>query len=181
MDDHYRFLRPGQTVLDCGAAPGAWSQVLAKRTNANGEQVEKRVGKVMAVDLSPFHPIVGVTSFPLSDFTSPETQKQILETIDSKFDVIVSDMAPKVSGMNSLDHEIIIDLCRKVVRFSECALKPNGTLLMKIFDGGLTKDLEKILVNMFHKVKYVKPDSSRKNSAEIYFLCLKFKIKLSNT
>ena len=155
IDAQEKLLHPGMTVVDLGAAPGGWSQVVAARVQPHG--------RVIAVDLLPIAPISGVTALQ-GDFRD----KIFLD--GEKADLILSDMSPNLSGIGNVDQAralqlsgAAIDLCRKV-------LKADGVFLTKAFQGEAFEELVRLLKGCFSKVKVVKPSASRGESRETYLL-----------
>ncbi|XP_077980590.1 rRNA methyltransferase 2, mitochondrial-like [Glandiceps talaboti] len=175
IDDKYHILKPGNVVIDCGAAPGSWTQVAVKRVNATGQDDNSLKGQVISVDLKYFDPIEGAVTIHQSDFTLDATQEKIKKVMrKEKADVILSDMAPNASGLHTMDHENIIALCTSAFTFAHQVLRTNGTFLCKLWEGGLSGTFRKELSKSFRMVKIVKPDSSRKESAEMFFLARGF-------
>ncbi|XP_006818238.1 rRNA methyltransferase 2, mitochondrial-like [Saccoglossus kowalevskii] len=175
IDDKYAILRPGSVVIDCGAAPGAWTQVTVERINAEGKDASHSKGQVISVDLKYFQPINGAVIIDQSDFTLESTQKLIFEQMQkNQADVIISDMAPNASGMHAMDHENIMVLCQAAFGFAKQVLRNNGIFLCKLWEGGQSGKFKKDLAKTFKTVKIVKPDSSRKDSAEMFFLARGF-------
>ncbi len=162
-----KLFRPGMTIVDLGAAPGGWSQVAAEMV---GDQ-----GVVVASDILPMDGMAGVT-FVQGDFTEESVYETILEAINGRpVDLVISDMAPNMSGVASIDQpramylvELALDLARQV-------LKPDGVFLAKVFQGEGFEPLLSEMKQSFTKVQSRKPDSSRARSREIYQLCRGFK------
>lgn len=178
IDDRFKILTYGQTVVDCGAAPGSWSQVAIERVNADNKNENKPKGTVIAIDKLQMYPLEHVKLFTSMDFTLLENQVKIKEYLnDNLVDIVISDMAPKASGIKSLDQENIITLCYAALKFAIEMSKTNGTLLMKLWQGSGVKKLEDDVLNFYESVKIVKPLSSRSDSAEIFFLVKGFKGK----
>lgn len=193
LDDKFKFLRPGIAVLDVGAAPGSWTQVVCERLelkkgdelkaytgSKEGENInDVETGMCIAIDIQPMTPVDGAICIGNADFTSPFSQAKLIDWLNGrKLDVILSDMAPNCSGSKSFDHESIIKLNYRLVRFANQVLKPNvGTLVSKIWDGDETKELCTALGQLFERVKIHKPPASRIDSAESYIICSKFKSK----
>ena len=126
---------------------------------------------MIGVDLQPIQPIEGAVLFDKSDFTSPDTQARIIEELDGELaDVVLSDMAPNASGTASLDHDVIIQLCLSVLHFCTVVLKSDGSVVCKIWMGSDQEKLKSVMDRMFRKVKYVKPEASRSDSAEVYLV-----------
>ncbi len=167
LDKKDRLLRPGMTVVDLGAAPGGWSQVAVQQVGENG--------LVIASDILPMDGMAGVT-FIQGDFTEASVYEAILEAIDGRpVDLVISDMAPNMSGMASIDQpkamylvELALDLARQV-------LKPEGAFLAKVFQGEGFDELLAEMRQSFSKVQSRKPESSRARSREIYQLCRGFR------
>ncbi|MGD8498351.1 MAG: 23S rRNA (uridine(2552)-2'-O)-methyltransferase RlmE [Chromatiales bacterium] len=157
-----RLLRPGMTVVDLGAAPGGWSQVAAAVVGARG--------CVLATDLLEMDPLPGV-EFIQGDFREQEVLDRLLESLGAdKADLVISDMAPNISGMGAVDQpramylaELALDLCREVLR-------PGGDLLVKLFQGEGFDAYMAELRRVFRQVKVRKPKASRARSRELYVL-----------
>lgn len=160
-------LGPGQTVLDLGAAPGSWTLFCAEKVGANG--------RVLAVDLNPpgisFPPTV---TFVEDDAFSPGPELLAALEDHAPFDVVVSDMAPKTTGVKFADQANSLELCRRALEMARTWLKPGGRLVVKIFQGPDVKDFETDMRRSFATVKAVKPKSSRPESKEIFFVGLGF-------
>jgi 23S rRNA (uridine2552-2'-O)-methyltransferase len=170
IDDRYRFLKPGMTVLDLGAAPGGWSQIAAERVgSAEGK------GQVLAVDVSPIEPLpgVGVLTQDVSANEAPEAIRAALK--GGRADVVLSDMAAPATGHRSTDHLRVVALVESALDFAEGVLKPGGTFLAKVFQGGAGGELVARLKRSFAKVHHVKPKASRKESPEVYVLATGFR------
>lgn len=160
IDQKYKLLKRDSVVIDLGAAPGSWSQIVAQ----NGS-------KVIAVDLLNIVPMKGVDIIE-GDFTSSEVIEQ-METLlnGKKVDLILSDMSPNISGNKNLDHLRIMNLAEMVVDFAKRHLKEDGKMVIKIFQGSDLNSFVKETQSYFGaKIKYFKPESSRKESAEIYLI-----------
>lgn len=174
IDDKYRFLKPGQTVIDLGAAPGGWSQIAARRTKSDEAQNPKR-GQVIAIDYLAFDPIAGVESVQLDfmDESAPATLKSLMRSPQA--DVVLSDMAAPTTGHTRTDHLRIMGLAEAAVEFAVEVLKPGGAFLSKVFQGGTENDLLRLLKQHFSTVRHIKPPSSRAESAELYVLATGFR------
>lgn len=176
IDAKHKLLKPGQLVIDCGCAPGSWTQVIVQKINANDNDMKWPKGTAIGIDLQHVNPITGAILLSKCDFTSAMTQAEILQKLgNKKADLVLSDMAPACSGDRSMDHDKIIELCSSVIRFSTVVLKKDGAVLCKIWMGGQQKLLEDAMRKLFLNVKYVKPNASRDDSAEIYLLGRNFK------
>jgi len=159
----HKLLRKGMVVVECGAAPGAWTQVA---TNAVGP-----TGLVVACDLLPLEPLEGALILAPRDFTLSETQDEIRTGLGGRqIDVVLSDMAPSNPGMASVNHDMTLQLVYSVLEFSVRTAAPESDLLVKIFAGS---SLNKAIADMsrfYSTVKRVKPESSRRDSAELFLL-----------
>ncbi|XP_040295729.1 rRNA methyltransferase 2, mitochondrial [Bufo bufo] len=171
IDKEHKILQPGNRVVDCGAAPGAWSQVLVDKVNSLGQDPAKNVGFVLGVDLLRIAPLEGAVFLSKCDLTDPATHRKIIDLLPSgQADVILSDMAPNASGIKELDHQRLVGTCLSFVDFSSTVLRPGGNLLCKMWDGGESSLIRDKLQQRFQIVKTVKPKASRMESAEIYLL-----------
>ncbi|XP_048408054.1 rRNA methyltransferase 2, mitochondrial [Stegostoma tigrinum] len=171
IDEKHNILRPGISVLDCGAAPGAWSQVAVDRVNATGSDPDAPVGFVVGVDRLHIAPLDGAVFLPHSDLLEPTIQAQIQKSLPTGMaEVILSDMAPNASGIRELDQQQLAELCLCVVGLARRVLSPGGTLLCKFWDGTNSRFIQKRLSELFRDVKTLKLAASRKESSEIYFL-----------
>ena len=170
IDDKHRILKPGQRVLDLGAAPGGWSQVAAQRTRSVEGQ-----GQVVAIDYLEFEPIAGVTILQM-DFMNDEAPKRLRELLrHSGADVVLSDMAAPTTGHAKTDHLRIMALAEAAVAFAIEVLAPGGAFLCKVFQGGTEGELLNTLKREFRTVRHVKPPASRAESAELYVLATGFR------
>lgn len=157
-----KLIVPGMTVIDLGAAPGGWAQVAA--------QLVGESGRVLASDILDMDPIEGVT-FIRGDFTDEDVYRQIVETLDGqKADLVISDMAPNISGMKDIDQPRVLYLAELALELANSVLCNNGSLLVKVFQGAGTQAFQKELSGCFNSVKTRKPRSSRARSSELYFL-----------
>ena len=174
IDDKYRFLKPGQRVVDLGAAPGGWSQVAAQRVKSVEGGSATR-GEVVAIDYLPVDAIPGVTLLQLDflDESAPGKLKALLR--DGGADVVLSDMAAPTTGHTSTDHLRIMGLAEAAAAFASEILSPGGVFLAKVFQGGTERDLLDMLKRDFATVRHVKPKASRADSAELYVLATGFR------
>ncbi len=161
IDDRDRLLRRDAVVVDLGAAPGSWCQVARRRC-------EK--GQIFALDLLTIEPISGVT-FIQGDFTDDDVLQRLLSAMrGAQADVVLSDMAPNLSGIASADQARSIHLCELALDFACHHLKPDGRFLVKVFQGEGFMDFRKAMEQVFAKVQVRKPKASRDRSAEVYLL-----------
>ena len=169
IDDRYEFLKPGASVVDLGAAPGGWSEVAAKRVQSvDGD------GKVVAIDLHEIEPIAGVT-FLHADFYDDDAPDRLKEALGGPADVVMSDMAAHASGHRKTDHLKIIALCEVALEFACDVLRPGGTFLAKVLQGGTEHELLAEIKRNFRSVAHVKPEASRQDSAEQYVIAQGFR------
>lgn len=177
IDDRYQLFQQGSVVIDCGASPGSWSQVAAKRVNARIDD-DSCYGKVVSIDLQSIEPIENVQLLEGCDFTEEATQTKIERILNGRqANVVLSDMAPNSTGNKHLDHDKISELCMSVLKFSTSVLTPGGHVLCKIWDGQNRELLVKVMERMFQVVYIVKPASSRSDSSEIFLLGQRYKLK----
>lgn len=167
LDDKYRIFKRGQRVLDLGAAPGSWSQVAASRTQPKGH--------IVAVDLLEMSSMANVT-FIQGDILAPDTQTEIETALGThQVDVVLSDIAPNLTGISVSDIARQLEIAQQVLQVAVQWLTPDGTLLLKIFQGEGTDDYLRDVRQHFKKVLMRKPDASRPKSREFYILATGFK------
>lgn len=175
IDQKYNIIKPGHTVIDCGASPGSWSQIAVQQSNASGSQPGKPRGMVIGVDLLQIYPIEHATMLGNTDFMKQESQDKIRALLgERRVDCVLSDMAPNATGVRSLDQENIITLCYSVLRFAILMSSPNASLLVKVWDNGEVPLLEKNMQKYYQQVKRIKPRASRSDSAENFILARGF-------
>jgi len=175
INEKYCFLKPGIVAIDCGAAPGAWTQVMVRQCYPEG--VIKPNGTfIIAIDLGGIAPIEGANILPFTDFTSPLNQAKIISLLrDQKVDVLCSDMCPNVTGSHEVDHVQSFRLVLSAFQFGVQTLKTDGVFLAKILYGSKSDELVDIMKKFFQNVKIIKPPSSREDSSESFIIGLKFK------
>lgn len=167
IDAQDRLIRPGMTVVDLGSTPGAWSQVLRERLARPGGGLN---GRIVALDLLPMEPIADV-AFLLGDFREQETLDRLNEVLGpDRVDLVVSDMAPNLSGVGPADAARMVDLIELAIEFAAARLKPEGALLAKCFHGSGYSQMVQRFKAHFLNVHARKPASSRGESAETYLL-----------
>ena len=167
LNQKYNLIKSNDNILDFGAAPGGWLQVASKLVMPKG--------KVIGVDLLPIKPINDNVTIFQGDIRDEKVVNNILNEIGRKVDVILSDIAPNISGIWKIDHNNHIDLTRLIInRFPEL-LEKNGGCLLKAFDGPMLKPLENELRKNFTNVKLIKPKVSRNASSELYIACRNFR------
>lgn len=167
IQQKFKLLRPGQAVLDLGAAPGSWTQYAALQVGPQGT--------VVAVDRTPIQPGLPpqVKTFQL-DLLQVTPELLIEKAGVSQVDGVISDMAPNTSGIRSVDHARSIELCVKALEVADRVLKPSGYFICKVFQGADTSELAEMLKSRYQEVKPVKPKSSKEASVEFFLVGLKF-------
>lgn len=169
IDEKFHLLKPGQRIIDLGAAPGGWSQVAAKKVkSADGK------GKVVAIDLLDIEPIPGV-AFAVQDFLADEAPDLLKTMLGGEADGVISDMAANTTGHKPTDHLRIVHLGELAAGFAGEVLTPGGYFLCKLFQGGETGELVNRLKRDFAQVRHVKPQASRAGSSELYVLATGFR------
>ena len=169
LDARFRLLKPGQTVVDLGAAPGGWSQIAAERTRADN------ASPVIAVDLLPMDPLPGVKVLR-ADFTDEAAPRLLLEALGGRQpDVVLSDLAPETTGHRMTDHLRIVNLVELALAFSRETLAPGGVFLAKVYQGGAEGELLRTMQQAFARVRHAKPPASRPESPEAYVLATGFR------
>jgi 23S rRNA (uridine2552-2'-O)-methyltransferase len=168
IDRRERLLKAGAVCLDLGAAPGAWSQYAGRRVGARG--------RVVATDLLPMAELAGV-EFVQGDFRETEVFERILALLgEGKADVVLSDMAPDLSGVDVIDQPRAMHLAELALDMAARVLKPGGAALIKVFQGSGFEELVRTARGEFGKVKLVKPEASRPRSPEMYLLAMQFRL-----
>jgi|SRR5579859_1782483 len=168
IDVRERLLKPGSVCLDLGAAPGAWSQYAARRVGPKG--------RVVASDLLPMEPLAGV-EFVQGDFREEEVFGRLLSLLpQGEVDVVLSDMAPSLSGIDVVDQPRSLHLAELALDMARRTLKPGGDALIKVFQGSGLQELVRCARDEFERVRLVKPKASRTRSPEIYLLAMQFRL-----
>lgn len=167
LNERDQLIKPGMVVVDLGAAPGGWSQVAVKLVGKHGQ--------VFALDILPMEEVPGV-QFILGDFRELETLEKLLIALDNRpVDIIISDMAPNLSGMSGIDQPRAMYLAELALELLNKVLKPGGSLVMKLFQGEGFEVFLKDLRKYFNKVLIRKPPASKAKSAEVYLVCKDFR------
>ena len=168
LNERDRFLKPGLSVVDLGAAPGGWSQYAAK--------ILGDTGRIVAMDILPMEPIKGVQMLQ-GDFREQEVLDQLLTLVGAeKVDLILCDMAPNMSGTDVIDHPRAMYMAELAIEFTHRVLRPEGDLVMKLFQGSGVDEFMKALRTSFTKVVFRKPKASRARSPELYVLARGYKL-----
>ena len=166
LDDQFRFLKPGARVVDLGAAPGGWTQVAVEKVKA-GAKAGRSAGVVIGIDITPVEPIAGATVLA-KDFYDEDAPAELTALLGGPADVVLSDMAASATGDTQVDHMRIMGLAEAAHDFARQILKPGGTFVAKVLRGGTERTLLDLLKKDFTKVRHVKPEASRADSAEMY-------------
>ena len=169
MDDRYKLLKPGQRIVDLGAAPGGWAQVAAARTGS-----DKGHGRVIGIDLLDIQTIAGV-EFEVMDFLDDDAPARLMAKLGGSADGILSDMAANATGHRKTDHLRIVALVELAADFARQVLAPGGFFVAKVFQGGTEGTLLANLKRDFEQVRHAKPEASRAGSAELYVLATGFR------
>jgi 23S rRNA (uridine2552-2'-O)-methyltransferase len=165
IDEQLNLIKPGMLVLDLGAAPGGWSQIAAQKK-----------ARVVALDILPMDPIPDV-AFLHMDFMDEDAPETLVNALNGPVDVVLSDMAPNTMGHQRTDHIRIMNLVEAAYDFALQVLKPGGTFVAKVFQGGTQGELLSQMKKDFTTVKHIKPPSSRQESAEQYVVAKGFRRK----
>lgn len=166
LDERFKLLKPGQRIVDLGAAPGGWTQVVMRAVGDRGE--------VVALDLLPMDVIAGARILQ-GDFQDEATEAAVLAALGGPADLVLSDMAPNTTGHGATDHLRIIDLAELALDFAIKVLAPGGGFVAKVFQGGSEKAMLDRLRQHFAKVQHAKPPASRKESSELYVVATGFR------
>lgn len=168
LDEKYKFLGKGKTIVDLGCAPGGWTQVAVLRNRGTGQ--------VVGIDILETQPIEGATML-CQDFTQEGAADRLKALLNGKADIVMSDMAANTTGHQQTDHLRTIGLVEAAYEFAKEVLAPNGIFIAKVFQGGAEGDLLKDAKINFAKVSHFKPDASRQQSPETYLVAQGFRGK----
>jgi 23S rRNA (uridine2552-2'-O)-methyltransferase len=170
IDETLGLIRPGHLVVDLGSTPGAWSQYARRKLSPAGAATGALNGAIVALDMLPMDPVEGVV-FIQGDFREPAVLEQLARAMGGrKADVVVSDMAPNLSGIASADAARISHLVELAIDFAATHMKPEGALVAKVFHGGGYDELVKLFRETFRVVKPLKPKASRDKSSETFLV-----------
>ena len=173
IDEALRLIRPGHTVVDLGSAPGAWSQYVRRKLAPEGAASGQLNGRIIALDILPMEPIEGV-EFLQGDFREENVLQQLQQMMQGKkADVVVSDMAPNLSGVESADSARVAHLIELALEFAQQHMKPEGALVTKVFHGSGYSQLVELFKQYFVTVKPVKPKASRDKSSQTFLVGMK--------
>ena len=163
INRRYRLIRAHDDVVDLGAAPGGWLQVIRKLTD----------GRVIGIDLNRIEPMEGVVTIR-GDMTSPNVRDRLRDVVGEKVNTVVSDMAPNMSGNYSVDQARSVHLAEMALTTARSILAPGGNLVVKVFEGDLFHDFLMEVKGVFSQVKVHNPRASRKSSSEVYVIARNF-------
>ena len=166
LNNSYHIIKKGSKVVDLGCAPGGWLQVVTKEVG--------QAGKVVGIDLKPVESVAGATVLKGS-IEDVDMFEKIAGILGSKADVILSDLAPNVSGLWDIDHARQISLSATALGFARQVLRVGGSAVFKVFEGDLLNEFRVDLKTSFGRVLLNKPSASRQESSELYIVCLDFK------
>ncbi len=169
LDEKYKFLGKGKTIVDLGCAPGGWTQIAVCRNKGSG--------RVIGIDILETKPIEGAILI-CQDFTLPEAPETLKRLLSGEADIVMSDMAANTTGHRQTDHLRTIGLVEAAYDFAKEVLAPDGIFIAKVFQGGAESSLLADAKRNFKQVEHFKPDSSRTSSPEIYLVCRGFKKEL---
>ncbi len=174
IDETLGLIKPGDRVVDLGSAPGAWSQYVRRKLSPAGAAVGELDGLIIGLDLLPMEPIEGVL-FIQGDFREPEVLHRLEQALagdtgPDKVDLVISDMAPNLSGIESADAARIAHLVELAVDFAQNRMKPDGALVVKLFHGTGYDELVALFRESFKLVKRIKPKASRASSSETFLM-----------
>ena len=176
IDEELKLIKPGHVIVDLGSTPGAWSQYVRRKLAPEGAASGELQGAIIAVDLLPMDPIEGV-EFILGDFREPAVSEALSKVLNGRVvDIVVSDMAPNLSGIESADAARISHLVELAVEFAQTHMKKDGALVVKVFHGSGYSQLVKLFKDTFKVVKPMKPKASRSNSSENFIVGLGLKV-----
>jgi 23S rRNA (uridine2552-2'-O)-methyltransferase len=170
IDEQLSLVKPGNVVVDLGCAPGAWCQYLRRRMSPAGAAAGTLNGTIIGLDILTMEPVEGVT-FIQGDFREEDVLAQLEAALEGRIvDVVVSDMAPNLSGIESTDATRIAHLIELAVDFAQKHLKDDGALVVKLFHGSGYSDLVTLFKSTFRVVKPIKPKASRDKSSETFLV-----------
>lgn len=179
IDEQLSLIKPGNVVVDLGCAPGAWCQYLRRRMSPTGAASGTLNGSIIGLDILPMEPVEDVT-FIQGDFREEEVLAQLEAALQGRIvDVVVSDMAPNLTGIESTDATRIAHLIELAVDFAQKHLKDDGALVVKLFHGSGYSDLVNLFKSTFRVVKPIKPKASRDKSSETFLVGMGVKSRVS--
>jgi 23S rRNA (uridine2552-2'-O)-methyltransferase len=171
LNEKFGLLKPGMRVIDLGAAPGGWTQVVSKIITKKGAS---KGGKLVALDILPMAPIEGVAILEM-DFLADDAPERLKKLMGGPADIVLSDMAPNTTGHPGTDHIRIMALTEVAAHFAIDILAPGGAFVCKFFQGGAEKEMLSLLKKHFAKTRHAKPAASRAESSETYLVAQGFR------
>ena len=171
LDERFSLLKRGTRVVDLGAAPGGWTQVVIERIAG---------GTVYAVDIDEMDPIEGATMHQ-ADISDDDAVDRLIAELDGPVDLVLTDMAPPATGHAATDHIRIMVLCEHAAAFAERVLRPGGDFVAKVLQGGAERELLKRLKVQYTRTKHAKPPASRADSSELYLVAQGFRGNARNS
>jgi len=171
LDDKFEFLKPNMRIIELGAAPGGWTQVLVSRV---GTEKPGSKAKIVAIDSAEMDPLPGAEVM-LLDFMADDAPDILKNALGGPADVVLSDMAPKVTGHSNTDHLRVMGLVEAAYEFATEVLAPGGCFVSKVFQGGTEQSLLTEMKRSFAKVRHAKPPASRNESAEMFVIAQNFR------
>ena len=166
LDEKFHFLKNAQTIVDLGAAPGGWTQVVAKKCSKDAV--------IVGIDILPMEPVAGATILEM-DFLSEKAEAELSRLIGGEADLIISDMAAPTTGHKETDHLRTMALVEAAWYFAEDVLKKGGTFVAKVFAGGTNNELLDSMKGRFDSIRHYKPPASRTGSPETYLVAMGFR------
>jgi 23S rRNA (uridine2552-2'-O)-methyltransferase len=179
LDDKFHILKPGKRIVDLGAAPGGWTQVIVERVKPSLSADNDEVNQIIALDINEMEEVPGAKIL-LQDFLEPEAPDILKAAMNGPADVVLSDMAAPSTGHPATDHMRIMNLCELALEFAEEVLAPGGVFLAKVLHGGTEHQLLARMKKSFKTVKHAKPPASRSDSAEMYVIAQGFRGSAQN-
>ncbi len=168
IDERFKIFKPAYKILDLGAAPGSWSQYSSQKIGPRG--------RILGIDLQPIQLTLPNALFLLADIRETNLEEFMRENqIDPPFDIVLSDMAPKTTGIRITDQTRSIELCELALETAKRFLKHRGTFVCKLFHSDAFENFRRSLKESFEKVELLRPKSTRKESKEIFFICMESK------
>jgi 23S rRNA (uridine2552-2'-O)-methyltransferase len=166
INKSYKILKKGLSVVDLGSAPGGWVQVTQREVGSSG--------KVVGIDLKEIEPINGAVLLQ-GDIQDPAIAAIVIDKLDSKADVLLSDLAPNVSGVWDIDHARQISLTKTGLMIAHRVLRKGGNAVFKVFEGSMLEELKSEMRHNFERIQVSKPEASRQESSEMYLVCFNFR------
>ena len=171
LDDRFHFIKMGARIVELGAAPGGWTQIAVRRSGADGDPPR---GRVVALDLAQMDPIRGAHRIEL-DFFAEDAPARIMDALEGPADLVLSDMAPALTGHAKTDHLRIMEFLEAAFQFACETLAPGGHFVAKVFQGGTESQLLALMKRRFASVRHAKPPASRAESSEFFVVAMGFR------